>query len=152
MDVTVELLNGCSEKELPSHEDFQRWTEAALSALDVDEGRLELSIRLIDEAESAHLNERFRYQKGPANVLSFPFSANGEAPVELLGDLAICAPLVSREAAAQNKPVQAHWAHLTVHGVLHLHGYQHEDEKSAAAMENLEIHVLRALGYEDPYN
>ena len=106
----------------------------------------------MDEAESADFNQRYRDKMGPTNVLSFPFEPPlGGQGRRYLGDLVICAPLVAREAAEQGKSPEAHWAHLVVHGVLHLLGYDHLDEAEAQAMEALETAILGDLGYPPPY-
>ena len=129
------------------------------------DGRLDsatLGIRIVDEDESAELNHTYRDKPGPTNVLSFPFdmpdlpaalaaTENEEIPTKLLGDLVICAPVVAREAAEQGKPLPAHWAHMVVHGVLHLLGYDHLDKAEAAEMEGLEQRLLAELGVGDPY-
>lgn len=155
MNVTIELMNASSEPLLPTPQDFRRWAESALAAAVADGSTAtadaELSIRVVDEEESAALNAGFRHKQGPTNVLSFPYPPMAGTDINLLGDLAICAPLVKKEAAGQDKPVEAHWAHLTVHGVLHLKGYDHEDAGEAAAMEALETRIMRGLGYGDPY-
>ncbi|MDG2175599.1 MAG: rRNA maturation RNase YbeY [Gammaproteobacteria bacterium] len=165
MKVIIELINASSETMLPSTQDFQHWSEATLLALaaknnEAAQEEAELCIRLVDEEESASLNENFRQKKGPTNILSFPYTeVEGITEVEgvkgsdlnLLGDLAICVPLVKKEATEQNKPIEAHWAHLTVHGVLHLHGYDHEEDNAANKMETMEISILNTLGYENPY-
>jgi probable rRNA maturation factor len=156
MKVIIELINASSESKHPSKQDFQHWAEAALFALAEENSarvqkEAELSIRLVDEEESAALNENFRQKKGPTNILSFPCSENKFIETSLLGDLAICVPLVSKEAAEQNKTLEAHWAHLTVHGVLHLHDLDHEEEQAAIKMETMEISILKTLGYENPY-
>jgi probable rRNA maturation factor len=161
MKVIIELMNASSETMLPSIQDFQHWSEATLLALakgnsaTVQE-ETELCIRLVNEEESASLNENFRQKKGPTNILSFPYSdvegvTGVETDLNMLGDLAICVPLVKKEATEQNKAIEAHWAHLTVHGVLHLHGFEHEEDNAANKMENLEISILNTLGYENPY-
>ncbi len=114
--------------------------------------KVELSLRLVDEAESADLNQRYRGKAGPTNVLSFPFEPPpGARGRRYLGDLAICAPVVVREAAEQAKAPEAHWAHLVVHGVLHLLGYDHLDEAMALVMETLETRILGDLGFPPPY-
>jgi probable rRNA maturation factor len=161
MKVIIELMNDSSETMLPSTQDFQDWTEATLLALaaksnEAAQDEAELCIRLVNEEESASLNENYRQKKGPTNILSFPYSeiegvTGVETDLNLLGDLAICVPLVKKEATEQNKAIEAHWAHLTVHGVLHLHGYDHEEDMAANKMENLEISILNTLGYENPY-
>lgn len=134
--------------DLPSDRDLFRWAEATLAG---QAGELELSVRIVDERESAELNGRYRGRRYPTNVLSFPFEAPPGVDVALLGDLVICAPVVAREAAEQGKPLAAHWAHMVVHGVLHLLGYDHEQPAEAEHMEGLEIRLLSRLGFENPY-
>ena len=156
MKVIIELMNASSETRLPSKQDFQHWTEATLLALSGKSSArrqeaAELSIRLVDETESATLNEKFRQKKGATNILSFPCSESDVQEINLLGDLAICVPLVKKEATEQKKSLEAHWAHLTVHGVLHLYGYDHEEDQPAKKMEDMEISILNTLGYVNPY-
>ncbi len=111
----------------------------------------EMTIRFVDEAESAGLNERFRHKKGSTNVLSFPASFPEEAGLPLLGDIVICAPVTEREALEQNKLIVAHYAHMVVHGVLHLLGYDHIEVGEAEEMEALEREILVRSGFSDPY-
>ena len=115
----------------------------------------ELTIRVVGEAESAELNERYRHKRGPTNVLAFPsepLPAEGaEDELLPLGDLVICAPVVAREAAEQGKTLEAHWAHIVIHGALHLVGYDHETDAEAGEMEGRERELLAALGIADPY-
>jgi len=112
-------------------------------------------IRIVDEKESAELNQQYRHKQGPTNVLSFPFdwpeglAESGEAT--LLGDLVICAPVVEREALEQHKQLADHWAHMIIHGLLHLRGYDHIEEQEAEAMETKEIAILHKLHIENPY-
>ncbi len=134
---------------LPAEADFRRWVEAALDGADYRQDA-ELTLRIVNEAESAALNETYRHKPGPTNVLSFPFQAPPEVDSALLGDIVICVPVVLREAIVQGKTPEAHWAHLVAHGVLHLLGYDH-DETQAEAMEALEIRILAGLGFPDPY-
>lgn len=134
---------------LPAEDDFRRWVEAALAGR---RGEAELTIRVVDAEESAELNGTYRHKPGPTNVLSFPFAAPPGVELPLLGDIVICAPVVVREAAEQGKMAPAHWAHMTVHGCLHLLGYDHIDPAEAEIMESLEKEVLSALGYADPYD
>jgi probable rRNA maturation factor len=108
-------------------------------------------IRLVDDAESAELNQQFRHKSGPTNILSFPFEVPNGMEMDLLGDLVICAPLIAREAEQQNKLAEHHWAHITVHGVLHLLGYDHVEEQDAEQMEALEIEILNGLDIANPY-
>jgi len=143
---------------LPSEADFRCWAEACLNPAEYN-STLEnpqltepsLSIRIVDEAESRDLNGQYRDKDYPTNVLSFPCDLPDDVDIELLGDLVICAQVVAREAAEQNKPAAAHWAHMTVHGCLHLLGYDHLDDDEAEQMEQLETHILAALGYPAPY-
>jgi len=134
--------------ELPEQVALEQWVSAAL------EGQMaeaELTIRLVENDESAALNKQYRDRQGPTNVLSFPFEAPADVPLPLLGDLIICVPLVASEAREQDKPVHAHWAHLVVHGVLHLRGYDHIDDSDAREMEDLERKIMAYLGFDDPY-
>ena len=114
------------------------------------EDNLELIIRIVDEQESAQLNHRYREKTGPTNVLSFPFDAVVPEPLPILGDLVICAPVVAREATQQHKSINAHWAHMIIHGVLHLLGYDHSDEKDSEIMESLETEILLSLDFPAP--
>ena len=110
----------------------------------------DLCLRIVDAAESRALNHRYRDRDRPTNVLSFP----AQAPVPgmtMLGDLVLCAPVIAAEAAEQGKPARAHWAHMVVHGVVHLRGHDHENDDEAAAMEGEERRILAALGIADPY-
>jgi len=137
---------------LPSRTQLAEWTAAALlSRADP----VELVIRIVDEGESQALNRDYRGKDRPTNVLSFPFEAPPELPPEvageLLGDLVICAPVVAREAQVQGKPLLAHWAHMVVHGLLHLQGYDHQNDAEAGEMEGLERRILATLGVADPY-
>ena len=133
---------------VPAAVSFRKWVAAALK------GRIreaDLAIRIVDEREGQALNRHDRGKDYATNVLSFPAELPEGVKLPLLGDLVICAPVVAREAAEQGKPVAAHYAHLTVHGVLHLLGWDHEHDKDAEAMEQLEREVLAELGLPDPY-
>ncbi|MCC9000925.1 MAG: rRNA maturation RNase YbeY [Candidatus Contendobacter sp.] len=149
MTLELDLQIALDMPGLPAESDFRRWAEAALAGADYRKDA-ELTIRIVNEVESAALNESYRHKQGPTNVLSFPAEAPPEVESTLLGDIVICAPVLLREAIAQGKPPAAHWAHLVAHGVLHLLGYDH-DEAQAEAMESLEIRILAGLGYSDPY-
>ncbi|HCK82525.1 MAG TPA: rRNA maturation RNase YbeY [Candidatus Competibacteraceae bacterium] len=149
MSLELDLQVALDMPGLPAKTDLRRWAEAALAGANYQKDA-ELTIRIVNEAESTALNETYRRKQGPTNVLSFPFESPPEAESSLLGDIVICAPVVLREAVSQGKTLAAHWAHLVAHGVLHLLGYDH-DEEQAEAMESLEIHILRGLGYPDPY-
>lgn len=141
---------------LPGEALFQTWADAAFSAGGGEStGPPGLTLRIVDSGESAELNQTWRHKSGPTNVLSFPFDAPEGLPADALepyvGDLVICAPLVRREAQEQSKDEEAHWAHLVVHGILHLLGYDHLEKTEAAAMEALEVRIVTGLGYPDPY-
>ena len=144
----IELQYASIASGLPSRAKFCRWAEAALAGR--SEGT-ELVIRVVDEVEMTALNRRYRGSNRPTNVLSFPFEAPPPIETDLIGDLVICAPVVEREAEEQGKGLEAHWAHLVVHGVLHLLGYDHTGANDTEEMENLERSVLHALGFPDPY-
>ena len=157
--IEVDLDVVSTAKNLPDEAQIRQWVEAVLQGR-MDEA--ELGIRIVDEAESAELNQTYRDKPGPTNVLSFPFEMPGlpeglasdeedEVPANLLGDLVICAPVVAREATEQGKSEVAHWTHMVVHGVLHLLGYDHLDPDEAAEMEGLERQILAGLGLADPY-
>lgn len=135
---------------LPTIAELTTWAAAALAP---ELYAHELTIRLIDEEESAMLNAQYRGREGATNVLSFPFEALPGLPedCQILGDLAICAPLVAAEAAEQGKSCTAHWAHLVIHGVLHLQGYDHLQPADAERMEHLETDLLHDLGFPPPY-
>ncbi|MHC1481614.1 rRNA maturation RNase YbeY [Frateuria aurantia] len=141
---------GLPRKGLPSSPRFRGWVEAALRGA----GRRKptaVAIRLVDTEEGRELNHQYRDKDYATNVLSFPAEFPPGVDLPLIGDLAISAPVVAREAAEQGKPELEHWAHLTVHGTLHLLGYDHIDEAEAEAMEALETRILAGLGIADPY-
>ena len=144
--VSVEDASGAAD--VPSEADFGRW---AVATLTVTGREGQLAIRIVGEAEGAELNARYRRKSGPTNVLSFPAELPVGVPVAVLGDLVICAPVVAREAAEQGKVPEAHWAHMTVHGCLHLLGFDHIEDAEAREMEALETRILAGLGYPAPY-
>jgi probable rRNA maturation factor len=136
---------------VPEKAVLAQWARAALAGANTPRSA-EVTVRIVDEPESEALNERYRRKKGATNVLSFPYD---EPPVVdgcLSGDLVICAPIVQREARAQGVAETAHWAHMVVHGIMHLRGYDHIDEQEAAVMEGLEVEVLQKLGFPNPYS
>ncbi len=144
----LELQIETTAADLPGEAQFQTWIDAALADQDKE---FEVVIRLVDEEESAQLNQEYRGKSGPTNVLSFEFEVPDGIPLNLLGDLVICAPLVAKEALEQHKPIEHHWAHLVIHGVLHLRGYDHLDETEADEMEAKEINILKQLNIPNPY-
>ncbi|MTD26846.1 rRNA maturation RNase YbeY [Erwinia sorbitola] len=148
-NVILDLQLACeSEQGLPAEADFQRWLEAVLPQFQPES---EVTIRVVDEAESHELNHTYRGKDKPTNVLSFPFEAPPGIELALLGDLVICRQVVEQEAAEQEKAPEAHWAHMVIHGSLHLLGYDHIEDDEAEEMESLETEIMLALGYPDPY-
>jgi probable rRNA maturation factor len=138
------------ENDLPTQEQLAQWATAALKTRTEHE-EPELTIRIVDEAESQELNSEYRGKDKPTNVLSFPFEAPAHVPIPLLGDLIVCKQVVEREAIEQGKTLTAHWAHMVVHGCLHLLGYDHIEDEEAEEMEGIERIVMAELGFEDPY-
>ena len=144
----VSVSYGLPRAGLPSAQSFKKWAAAAVK------GRIrkaDLAIRIVDSKEGCALHRHYRGKDYPTNVLSFPADLPEGVTVPLLGDLVICAPVVAKEAKEQGKTLAAHYAHLTIHGVLHLLGMDHEDEREALLMEQLERDILADLGYSDPY-
>lgn len=140
----------CSEcSDVPSRELMSLWAGRAFST--VAHRDAQVTIRIVDQKEGAELNQRFRQGRGATNVLSFSYADDPHAQGSLLGDIVICAPVAKQEAVTQNKGVDAHWAHLVVHGILHLCGYRHEQEQEAEVMERLEGQILSGLGFPAPY-
>ncbi len=152
MQVEIEIQSVSISDNIPTDDQFHRWVKAALDGRD---GPYSLAIRVVDEAEMQSLNLSYRQKDYPTNVLSFPSDLPDNLPPELreslLGDVLICAPVVEREAGEQKRPQSDHWAHLTIHGVLHLLGYDHELDEEALVMESLETAALARLGISDPY-
>ncbi len=149
MTLWLDLQLACDEAPgLPAEQDVERWLAAALEG---ERDEAEVTVRLVDEAESQALNRDYRGKDNPTNVLSFPFEPPPGVALPLLGDLVICRQVVEREAAEQNKPLQAHWAHMVVHGCLHLLGFDHIKDDEAEAMEAREIAILAGLGMDNPY-
>lgn len=153
--VSVDLQVVSDAFEMPAEYQIFAWVSNAIEAVSVEESvGYELAVRLVDEAESQALNKQYRYKDSPTNVLSFPFAQMAGLPADEarpLGDLVICAPVVLREAAQQGKNAQDHWAHMVIHGTLHLFGYRHETDDQAALMETIEKTVLQGFGIENPY-
>jgi probable rRNA maturation factor len=133
---------------LPVERDFQTWLIETVCLFQQD---AEVTIRVVDEQESQQLNGEYRGKSKPTNVLSFPFEAPPGIEIDLLGDLIICKQVVEREAQEQNKSITSHWAHMVVHGALHLLGYDHIDDEDAQEMESLEVEIMQKMGFSDPY-
>ena len=144
----LEIQLATSYADYPSEQQFQLWVDTVLQEDDQDS---EIVIRLVDDQESAELNQQYRHKQGPTNILSFPFEAPDGFDTDLLGDLVICTPLIALEAQQQNKQLFDHWAHITINGVLHLLGYDHIDDAEAEEMEALEIKILSRLNINNPY-
>ena len=143
LQIATENLEG-----LPTEEQITQWATAAVQP---EGDEVEMTVRIVDEAESHELNLTYRGKDRPTNVLSFPFECPDEVVLPLLGDLVICRQVVEREAAEQEKPLMAHWAHMVVHGSLHLLGYDHIEDYEAEEMESLETQIMQGLGFDDPY-
>ena len=143
LQVATENIEG-----LPIEEQIVQWATAAVQP---EGDEVEMTVRIVDEAESHELNLTYRGKDRPTNVLSFPFECPDEVELPLLGDLVICRQVVEREAAEQEKPLMAHWAHMVVHGSLHLLGYDHIEDNEAEEMESLETQIMQGLGFDDPY-
>ncbi|MEX0731577.1 MAG: rRNA maturation RNase YbeY [Aquisalimonadaceae bacterium] len=146
--IAVEIQYASQERDLPGEADLRRWAALALGEGNAD---TELVIRIVDEPEGRQLNRQFRERDYATNVLSFPFEAPPGLNLSVLGDLVICAPVVIGEAAAHGKEPAAHWAHMVIHGTLHLLGHDHIQDSEAEQMEKLEAMLLARLGYPDPY-
>ncbi len=148
LTIVIQQGSTADASQLPSDEQFEIWVEAALQQR---MGEAELSVRIVDEDESQALTLQYRGKNKPTNVLSFPCELPDGVELPLLGDLVICAQVVAKEALEQGKLLHAHWAHMVVHGTLHLLGYDHIEDGEAEEMEAIEIQVLLELGYPNPY-
>lgn len=151
--ITIDLQLASQAQHIPPISSFQQWAEIALTDFCNLRSPTSLCIRIVDEAEIAELNHQYRHKQGPTNVLSFPSDIPAElvSAQDYLGDIIICAPIVEREAITQAIPILAHWAHMTVHGILHLLGYDHIVEQDAKVMESFETQILIHLGFNNPY-
>lgn len=151
MNLELDVQQAChsvNEDQIPDSNKLKRWVQTVLQNIT---SAAQLTIRIVGEDESGKLNETYRNKRGPTNVLSFSYDVPELQQPPLLGDIVICAPLVIAEAQRQQKDIMAHWAHLVIHGVLHLLGYEHESDKQAQEMESLEKEAMKSLGFEDPY-
>ena len=156
----LDLQKMVSSDMIPSQEEMESWIRKTLLMLEKIEGKdvkkehdkeYELTIRIVDKDEIQFLNRTYRHKDKATNVLSFPFESPVEVSLPLLGDLVICHDIVIEEAKQQGKPIEAHWAHMVVHGVLHLKGYDHIDDTEAEVMESLEIEILNDFNILNPY-
>lgn len=145
------IQNQQKDAELPLQENLQKWAAAAL----INDADVQVTLRIVDTEESQALNNEYRGKDKPTNVLSFPMDMPEEflqvLDMNLLGDLVVCAAIVEQETAQQNKTADAHWAHMLVHGMLHLQGFDHIEDEEAELMEKQEISILKQLGFESPY-
>ena len=147
-DVHIDLQNNSKSTDVPTIEALELWAKTAIGE---HREQAEISVLIVDIEEGAGLNQQWRGKEGPTNVLSFSSDLPEELQLPLLGDLVICAPVVEREAKEQVKTPESHWAHMIVHGTLHLLGYDHIEDDEAEAMESLETVIMKQLGYPDPY-
>lgn len=150
MRLKLDVQVASTQPNLPATPTIKHWAKTALA--ERVEKTIALGVRLVDDVESAQLNQRYRQKTGATNVLSFPCDPLPHITTCFLGDLVICAPVVQAEARAQNKPETAHWAHMVIHGILHLCGYDHIDDHDASIMEAKEANILERLGFNDPYS
>ncbi len=149
LDLAVQI--SCQNTDTPDESKLHSWISAALRDHGDHGDEAEIAIRIVDEDESRMLNSRYRAMDRSTNVLSFQASIPDGVELPLLGDIVICAPVVVREASEQGKDPEAHWAHMVVHGTLHLLGYDHRGDAQADVMERREVEILGELGYSDPY-
>ena len=149
MTLQVDVQQASEEPSIPGDQLLTQWAVKAF--LDSNAEDCSVVIRVVDDEESHQLNRDYRGRDYPTNVLSFPFETPAFVGEKHLGDLVISAPVVRREAVEQNKPPLAHWAHMVIHGMLHLQGYDHETEQQAGEMESLEIRLLAELDFTNPY-
>lgn len=144
----IDIQRVFESQNQPKDAQLELWVNTVLTNIDDD---FELTIRIVDEMESAQLNETYRHKKGATNILSFPFDVPEGLELNLLGDLVICASVLEHEALEQNKPLHNHWAHIVIHGTLHLLGYDHIEDLDAQEMESKEIELLQTLSISNPY-
>ena len=145
MSLSLSVQYACQDEALPSRSKVRRWVERSLKAT-MPESAV-VTVRFVDAEEGQALNRDYRGKDYATNVLSFPY----ELPPEMAGDLVVCLPVVLREAAEQGKAIEAHFAHMLVHGMLHLQGFDHEDDQEAEEMEALERDILLKMGHTNPY-
>lgn len=148
MQIKVNIQRATKTRNLPSNQRIRTWVHAALKS---HVQQAELTVRMVGTGEAARLNQAWRREKGPTNVLSFPADDRHDLATGFLGDIVLCAPVIVREAMQQGKSLGAHWAHMIIHGALHLLGYDHEKYAEARKMERLEKKLLAKLAIADPY-
>jgi probable rRNA maturation factor len=141
----LEIQYATEDPHVPSRTEFRKWVRSALKQ------DAEIALRVVDATEGRDLNRNFRGRDYATNVLTFVYDNIDHHTQSLAGDIVLCAPIIESEASQQHKMLTAHYAHLTVHGVLHLQGYDHQTDADAAEMERLETHIVEKLGYKDPY-
>jgi probable rRNA maturation factor len=150
MNIDLDLqIASHTEEEVPDYDNFYKWVASVLEKyhkLDT-----ELTIRVVNEIEMARLNEDYRDKPGTTNVLTFPFEPPPNLLLPILGDIVICAPVITREAKEQHKTLVSHWAHITIHGCLHLLGFDHIEPDEAEEMESIEVALMQELGFSNPY-
>ena len=144
--IEIEIQNVSVEKKIPSTKLLKQWVKSALETYATDGS---LTLRIVDKDEMLNLNREYRGKAKPTNVLAFPFSHDDN---EIMGDIIVCASVVAEEALAQHKVLEEHWAHLVIHGALHLAGFDHIKEEEALVMEGLEVEILAKLGIHNPYS
>lgn len=152
--IELDLQIASEDDDVPEPGQFELWVSQALDQggfKPEEDMPVELTIRVVEAEESQDLNYTYRQKDKPTNVLSFPFESPEGIPIQLLGDLVICAPIVRQEANEQQKTLLSHWAHMVVHGSLHLLGFDHIEDDEAEAMEALETRIMDSLGFADPY-
>ena len=149
MSYQIDIESNSQSAQIPALAELERWISAALNSQQFETA--EVSVYIVDEDEGQELNAQYRGKNYPTNVLSFPADIAEEVGISLLGDLVVCAPVVEREAKEQGKALQAHWAHMLIHGTLHLVGFDHIEDDDAEIMEALETQIVTGLGYPAPY-
>ena len=147
IEMSVSENLDAEDEDIPDTADVQRWAEQAC----LHDDPVIASVQVVSSDEMRELNNTWRGKDKPTNVLSFPMQTPEEVDLKILGDLAVCAAVISHEARQQHKPLRAHWAHMIVHGMLHLQGYDHIEDRQADEMESLEIRILEQLGFDNPY-
>lgn len=153
-EVEVDLQVAIAEKNglyLPNNQELAEWAAITLAKVNYEEPTVSVSIRVVSEDEITELNKNYRNIDKPTNVLSFPYEALPDVEIDLLGDIVVCAAVMQIEAQQQSKNIEQHWAHIIIHGVLHLLGFDHAEDTTAEEMESLEVSILSSLGIPNPY-